>query len=61
MYEFAKYKREDKEFVFNFVSAKKGIHKAIVEKDFWVCLILDYLFNESKYKDAFVFKRGTSL
>lgn len=61
MYEFAKYKREDKEFVFNFVSAKKGIHKAIVEKDFWVCLILDYLFNESKYKDAFVFKGGTSL
>ena len=61
MYEFAKYKRDDKEFVFNSVSVKKGIHKAIVEKDFWVCLVLDYLFNKSKYKDVFVFKGGTSL
>lgn len=61
MYEFAKYKQSDKEFAFNFVSVKKGIHKAIVEKDFWVCLTLDYLFNKSKYKDAFVFKGGTSL
>ncbi len=61
MYEFAKLNHDDKEFVFNYVSIKKGIHKAIIEKDFWVCLILDYLFNKSKYKDAFVFKGGTSL
>ena len=61
MYEFAKYTNNDKEFAFNFVSVKKGIHKAIIEKDFWVCLTLDYLFNKSKHKDAFVFKGGTSL
>ncbi len=61
MYEFAKYTNNDKEFAFNFVSAKKGIHKAIIEKDFWVCLTLDYLFNKSNHKDAFAFKGGTSL
>ena len=43
------------------MSIKRGIHKAIVEKDFWVCLTLDYLFNKSAHKDAFVFKGGTSL
>ena len=34
---------------------------AIIEKDFWVCLVLDYLFHRSKFKDVFAFKGGTSL
>ena len=33
----------------------------VIEKDFWVCYMLDHLFHDSGYKDAFVFKGGTSL
>lgn len=38
-----------------------GLHDAIVEKDFWVCYALDYLFHRSGWKDAITFKGGTSL
>jgi predicted nucleotidyltransferase component of viral defense system len=37
------------------------MHPAIVEKDFWVCFMLDHLFHDDMYKNAFVFKGGTSL
>lgn len=36
-----------------------GIH--ILEKDFWLCLILEYLFTESPWKEQLSFKGGTSL
>ena len=42
-------------------ASKMKISEAIVEKDFWVCFCLDYLFHECKWKEAFAFKRGTSL
>lgn len=34
---------------------------AIVEKDFWVCFALDYLFHKSPWPQSFIFKGGTSL
>ena len=34
---------------------------AIIEKDFWVCFMLDYLFHRCKWKDNIAFKGGTSL
>lgn len=37
------------------------VHPAIVEKDFWVCWVLDYLFQDSEWKNDLVFKGGTSL
>ena len=43
------------------VAEKTGLSEAIVEKDFWVCFILDYLFKRCPWKDNFVFKGGTSL
>lgn len=52
---------EDKRFIFNTVALKLKKHPAIIEKDFWVCYILDFLFHDSKYKEHFVFKGGTSL
>ena len=61
MYKFAKMTNEDRAFVFNNVAMKKGIHNALVEKDFWICLVLDYLFTKSKYKGNITFKGGTSL
>ncbi len=37
------------------------VHEAIVEKDFWVCWVLDYLFQASEWKERLAFKGGTSL
>ena len=42
---------EDKRFIFDTTALKMKIHPAIIEKDFWVCYILDFLFNDSKYND----------
>ena len=42
-------------------ASKMKISEAIVEKDFWVCFCLNYLFHECKWKEAFAFKGGTSL
>jgi len=42
-------------------SKKSALAFSIVEKDLWVCYILDYLFNRCEYKDYFEFKGGTSL
>lgn len=38
-----------------------GMQPDVVEKDFWVCFMIDHLFHDCKYKNAFVFKGGTSL
>ncbi len=40
---------------------KMGLNDAIVEKDFWVCFMLDYLFHYCPWKDVITFKGGTSL
>jgi len=42
-------------------SAKLGITEAVIEKDYWVSFVLDYLFHASKWKETFAFKGGTSL
>ena len=62
MYAIAKQNEKNRSELFQGTVGK--IHKfnnAIVEKDFWVCLTLDYLFNRCKFKDRFTFKGGTSL
>ena len=51
----------DREALFRNTAAKKGMCEAIVEKDFWVCYVLDYLFQRCPWKHAFAFKGGTSL
>lgn len=53
--------KDDKTVLFTQTAAKMKIHPSIVEKDFWVCFLLDHLFHDCKYKDMFVFKGGTSL
>lgn len=52
---------EELELIIQNTSDKLSMSKAIVEKDLWVCMILKYLFKDFKYKDAIVFKGGTSL
>ena len=61
MYKFAQMTNEDRDFAFSKTAIEKGIRKEIVEKDFWVCLMLDYLFTKSKFKNDLTFKGGTSL
>ena len=41
-------------------AARRGLAPVIVEKDFWVCWLLGVLF-QSSFRDAIVFKGGTSL
>lgn len=51
----------DRRELFRNTADKMGLNDAIVEKDFWVCYTLDYLFHSSPWKDAITFKGGTSL
>lgn len=61
MREFAALSQADRADALVIAARKKGMHPAIIEKDFWVCWTLDYLFGESAYKDSIAFKGGTSL
>lgn len=61
MIHIAKLSDNDRMELFRNTSAKMGLNDAIVEKDFWVCLMLDYLFHRSPWKSAITFKGGTSL
>ncbi|MEG1717027.1 MAG: nucleotidyl transferase AbiEii/AbiGii toxin family protein [Lachnospiraceae bacterium] len=61
MYRIAKYSEDERRILFRNTSQKMNIHEAIVEKDFWVCLTLDYLFHNCEYGKVFTFKGGTSL
>ncbi|HHX30319.1 MAG TPA: nucleotidyl transferase AbiEii/AbiGii toxin family protein [Clostridiaceae bacterium] len=51
----------DRSHLFRNTADKMKISDAIVEKDFWVCFLLDYLFHHSAFKDSIAFKGGTSL
>lgn len=61
MYQIAKLPAEELRILFRNTAQKIGLHEAVVEKDFWVCLTLDYLFHDCPWKDSFTFKGGTSL
>lgn len=61
MYEIAKLPNEEREILFQNTAAQMGLNAAVIEKDFWVCLTLDYLFHRCQWKKAFAFKGGTSL
>lgn len=51
----------EREELFVNAAQRRGIRPAIVEKDFWVCFMLDHLFCECRWRDRFAFKGGTSL
>ena len=61
MYNFAKLNDDERKIIFENSASKLGMNSAIVEKDFWVCYVLDYLFHKCKYKNSFAFKGGTCL
>jgi hypothetical protein len=47
--------------IFAETAARMGIADAIVEKDFWVCWMLQQLFSIESLKGRLLFKGGTSL
>ncbi len=61
MIKFALNDLKEQELIFREVSQISGISEAIIEKDFWVCFMLDHLFNKSEFKNDIYFKGGTSL
>ena len=61
MKEVAKLQIKDRTELFQATAISMGMQPNVIEKDFWVCFMLDHLFHDCKYKDAFVFKGGTSL
>jgi len=61
MREVAKLSDSARQELFRNTADKMGLPDAIIEKDFWVCFTLDYLFRRSQWKDLISFKGGTSL
>jgi hypothetical protein len=52
---------QERQNIFSDIATKLGINPTIIEKDFWVCLVLKILFVDSPIKEHLVFKGGTSL
>lgn len=61
MRQVAKLQIKDRTELFQATAISMGMQANVIEKDFWVCFMLDHLFHDCKYRDAFVFKGGTSL
>ena len=61
MRKIAQLPENDRRDLFMATAEAMRVHQAIIEKDFWVCWVLDYLFGDSKWKNDLAFKGGTSL
>lgn len=61
MFEYRKIAKNELELIIRNASLKLGVNEVILEKDYWVCFVLNYLFSKCKWKEDFTFKGGTSL
>ncbi len=61
MFKFNKVSRGELRVAIQNTAEKMGVNVATIEKDYWVCFILNYLFSKCEYKNGFTFKGGTSL
>jgi hypothetical protein len=61
MLEFIKLPLEERDAYIGEAASRRGLRPLIIEKDFWVCLILNRIFSWNDLKDKFVLKGGTSL
>lgn len=57
----ARLSQEERNQVFLETAAQMGTTPAIVEKDFWVCYVLERIFKSEKLRSILLFKGGTSL
>ncbi len=53
--------QQEREELFLVAARERHLSEAIVEKDFWVCWTLEYLFHHSPWAEHLAFKGGTSL
>lgn len=51
----------ERRLAFEAAALSLGMVPAVVEKDFWVCYVLDHLFHGSAFEGVLTFKGGTSL
>ena len=61
MKEIALRERKEREELFLITAREIDLPEAMVEKDFWVCWTLDYLFHDCPWAEHLAFKGGTSL
>ncbi len=61
MFIFKSLKAVELDAIIRNAAQKMKLSESIIEKDYWVCFVLNYLFNYSKWKESFTFKGGTSL
>jgi len=61
MNKLARLPAQDRRDIFSEAAAQIGIRPTIIEKDFWVCVVLKLLFLKSRFGKSLVFKGGTSL
>ena len=61
MIKFLSLSEKEQSDLFRIAADDMRISEAVIEKDFWVVLMLDILFHHSKFGTHFVFKGGTSL
>jgi len=59
--EFLKLSRKERKEIITQYSTKAGIRFDVVEKDIWVCYVLEKLFSNDNLKDKLFFKGGTCL
>lgn len=57
----ARYNDDYRHDLFSKTAEQIQMLPAIVEKDFWVCWVLDALFTSPRWRDKMIFKGGTSL
>lgn len=57
----ASWSSKDRKELFQLTETKRGIPAALIEKDFWVCWILDKIFTNEDLSKGIVFKGGTTL
>lgn len=58
--EFLRLSLDERKAYIDEAAARRGLSPVVLEKDFWVCWLLRLLFAAS-FRDALVFKGGTSL
>lgn len=49
MLEFKKVSKVELQTIIRNASAQLGVNEVIVEKDYWVCFVLNYLFTMSEW------------
>jgi len=47
MHNIARRSEQERRELFRAIAQAMHVHEAIIEKDFWVCWVLDYLFQNS--------------